>query len=253
MTQPLLPQDWTVPQVFRDRLGDEAGRQRAMQADGHLLLVLHKAPDAGQTNRSARILWRDDGGAWKCNDGTEGLAALKQHLREYDEVLVSLDAAEHDASGCRQYLQVLTRVAPVLRAARHQHSTLQTAREACKSERALVNARDHAYRLERTMDLLMSDARGSLDVAQLKQAEEQAISNASMARAAHRLNVLAALFLPLATISGIFGANVAHPGKDGGPLLPLWQPAYYPFWGMIAAGLALGIGIALAIGRGKKK
>lgn len=248
MTQPLLSADWTVPQIFRDRLGDEPGRQRTMEADGHLLMVLHKAPKVGQTMRAARILWRDPGGDWACNDGTNGLSALKQHLREYDDVLMSLDDAEHNAAGAKQYLQVLTRLAPVLRAARHQHATLQSAREAIPKERPLINARDHAYRLERTIELLMSDARGSLDVATLQQSEEQATSNAAMARASHRLNILAALFLPLATISGLLGVDFPHPGKNGN-FLPLWQPSYYPFWGMVGIGLAVGIFIAIIISR----
>ncbi|MFK7821428.1 MAG: CorA family divalent cation transporter [Planctomycetaceae bacterium] len=248
MNQPLLPAEWTVPQIFRDRLGDEPGRQRSMESDGHLLLVLHKAPKAGQNMRTARILWRDPEGTWKCNDGTDGLPALEQHLSEYDDVLMSLDDAEHNANEAKQYLQVLTRLAPVLRAARHQHATLQSAREAVPKERALINARDHAYRLERTIELLMSDARGSLDVATLQQSEEQATSNAAMAQASHRLNILAALFLPLATISGLLGVDFPHPGRDG-DFLPLWQPTYYPFWGMVGVGLGVGILIAIIISR----
>ena len=249
MTQPLLPEDWTVPQIFRDRLGDGPGRQRCMEADEHLLLVLHRAPEASETARRARILWRDPEGTWKSNDGTGGLDALKQLLEEYDEVLVSLDAEEHQAEGARQYLQVLTRLAPVLRATRHLHSTLQTARETVREERALINARDHAYRLERTIELLISDARGSLDLIRLKQSEEQAASSAAMESAAHRLNFMAALFLPLATLTGIFGVGFAHPGKEDDKSWPLWDSHYFPFWLMIAAGLVLGLLIALVMRR----
>ncbi len=252
MTQPLLPADWAVPQIFKDRLGDGPGRQRTMVADGHVLLVLHKAPDVRQNTRHARVIWRGPDGTWKCNDGTEGMVALKQHLAEYDEVLISLDAAEHDAAGQRQYIQVLTRLAPVLRAARHLHSALQEARDACKTEKAIVNARDHAYRLERTIELLMSDARGSLDLAQLEQAEKQATSNESMAKAAHRLNMLAALFLPLATLSGILGVSFDHPGKDGNTLLPLWKPEYLGFWMMVTVGLVAGLVIAGLVSQNKR-
>lgn len=34
-SQSLLPEVWSVPQEFRNRLGEEVGRQRAMLADGH--------------------------------------------------------------------------------------------------------------------------------------------------------------------------------------------------------------------------
>lgn len=253
MTEPLLPAEWTVPPVFRDRLGDGPGRQRTMIADDHMLLVLHKAPEVGQTAREPRVIWKDPGGAWRCHDGTEGLAALRKHLMEYDEILVSLDAAEHDASDHRQYLQVLMRLAPVLRAVRHLHGALQEARKACRSEKGLVNLRDDAYRLERTIELLMSDARGSLDLARLEQSEKQAATNESMASASHRLNLLAGLFLPLATLSSVFGVSFNHPGKDGEVPLPLWHNAYLPFWTMVAVGLVSGIAIAFVTERNSRK
>ena len=43
----LIPAIWTVPEVFRERLGRRIGRQRMMFADGHLLLVLHAPPVSG--------------------------------------------------------------------------------------------------------------------------------------------------------------------------------------------------------------
>jgi hypothetical protein len=42
----LLPPDWDVPAKIRARLGTTAGRQRLIQEDGHLLLVLHAPPGA---------------------------------------------------------------------------------------------------------------------------------------------------------------------------------------------------------------
>ena len=54
----ILPAVWQVPQEFRDRLGDRAGRQRAMAADGHLLLVLHRPPGPEDAERSGRFFWR---------------------------------------------------------------------------------------------------------------------------------------------------------------------------------------------------
>ena len=38
----ILPATWQVPRVFRERLGVKVGRQRAMVADGHLLLDNHR-------------------------------------------------------------------------------------------------------------------------------------------------------------------------------------------------------------------
>ncbi len=241
MSTELLPKSWTVPQIFRDRLGDNPGRQRAMVADGHLLLVLHKAPQPGDLSRDPRLLWRDPSGAWRSHLGGDGKVALKRHMEEYEEVLQALDAEEHEAIGSEQYLKVLTRLAPTLRSARHLHSTLQEAREAIPNERALINARDHAYRLERTMELLMSDAKGSLDVATLQQGEEQAATNLAMARSAHRLNRLAAFFFPLATLSGVFGVSFNHPMKA--------DASFIPFYAMLGIGLVSGILLTLVISR----
>lgn len=241
MTEELLPETWDVPQIFRNRLGDNAGRQRAMTADGHLLLVLHKAPKPGQLDRDPRLLWRDPTGKWASHTGGDGKAALRLHLEEYEQVLQSLDAEEHQAVGSQQYLKVLTSLAPVLRSARHLHSTLQEAREAVRNERELINARDDAYRLERTMELLMSDAKGSLDVAALQQAEEQAATNLAMARSAHRLNRLAAFFFPLATLSGVFGVSFNHPAKT--------DMTFVPFFAMVIGGLICGFLLTLMISR----
>jgi hypothetical protein len=55
----LLPDVWRVPARFRARLGREAGRQRAMIEDEHLLLILHEAK-----TRKPRIYWRDPEGVW---------------------------------------------------------------------------------------------------------------------------------------------------------------------------------------------
>ncbi len=49
-----LPQDWNLPASIRARLGaNTTGRERAMVAEGHLLLVLHQVPR-----------WRDPDGRW---------------------------------------------------------------------------------------------------------------------------------------------------------------------------------------------
>jgi hypothetical protein len=46
-----LPPSWDVPQEFRNRLGKQAGRQRAMLSEGHLLLILHRPPDPHRDKR----------------------------------------------------------------------------------------------------------------------------------------------------------------------------------------------------------
>ncbi len=239
MPHSLLPAEWDVPDVFRRRLGDEPGRQRAMAHEGQLLLVLHRVPQANSTVRAARLLWRDADGTWHSTDGQSGPGVLRAHLTEYDKVVSALDEAEHDAATSAEYLSLLSQVTPLVRAARNLHATLQTARELCPADRDLINSRDHAYRLERTTELLASDARASLDVATLRRAEQQAANNAAMARSAHRMNLLAAIFLPLATLCTIFGVDMSHPLRQTASLLP--------FYLIVGLGMTLGLAIAVFV------
>ena len=58
-----LPDAWNVPEIFRSRVRGKGGRQRAMSAEGHLLLVLHEPPRSGQPHRTARFFWRSPDGA----------------------------------------------------------------------------------------------------------------------------------------------------------------------------------------------
>lgn len=52
----LLPANWQLPEEIRNRIGNRAGRQRAMSYDGHLLLVLHAPPASEETERQGRFI-----------------------------------------------------------------------------------------------------------------------------------------------------------------------------------------------------
>ena len=41
---PLIPADWELPAVLRIRVGHGPGRQRILEAEDHLLLLLHDVP-----------------------------------------------------------------------------------------------------------------------------------------------------------------------------------------------------------------
>src|SRR5258705_279200 len=142
MTRLHLPPDWQLPATFVQRLGDNAGRQRAMSADGHLLLVLHEPPAAGAPERTGRAFWRDPAGE-----------------------------------------------------------------------------------VERAVELLHGDVRNGLDFTIAHQAERQAEQAHGMAVAGYRLNLLAALFVPITALGSVFGMHLAH-GLDA------WAtPAH--FWGVV--------------------
>jgi hypothetical protein len=228
----ILPAVWDIPQVFRDRLGARAGRQRAMIHDGHVLLVLHRPPKPDEDEREGRFFWRKPDGSWMSSESGGGLASLAAHLQEYADMIERYDQQEERASTAHDYFAVIQAVTPLHRAARNLHQVLQDARKAVPEDRDLIDFRDRGYDLERNAEILYSDTQNGLEYALAKRAEEQAAAAHQMAVASHRLNVLAAFFFPIATLSAIFGVNLQHGWeREPGPL---------PFLALLAAGLVCG-------------
>jgi hypothetical protein len=233
----ILPAVWNVPQVFRDRLGSNVGRQRVMMADGHLLLVLHSPPEPDEDQRAGRFFWRQPDGTWSTSEEGNGLTALGRHFSEYEERAERLDDESDGADSADAYFAVLEALAPLHRAARNLHHVLQEARTACPADRDILNFRDRAYNLERTAELSYENTKNLLDFAVVKRAEEEAQASRQMAVAAHRLNTLAALFFPIATLSALFGMNLKHGLEE--------TPGPLPFLGMVLLGLMIGIGTVM--------
>jgi hypothetical protein len=206
----LLPADWTVPAKLRARLGTTAGRQRMLDADGHIVLVMHAPPSADEVARRGRFFWRDPQGAWRAAPKGERVAKLDDHLSEYRAAIEKLEEDEDTAHGARDYFELLDRLEPLSRAIRNMHETLQKAREAQPDDRNLIVARDAAYDLNRRADILHNDCKNGLEFAIAWQAEQQAESSHQMSVAAHRLNLLVAFFFPIATMMAIFDANLKH-------------------------------------------
>ena len=205
---PLLPDPWDVPTRFHERLGSTVGRQRAMVHEGHLLLVLHSPPEPDQEDRSGRFFWRDPNGKWESDQFGSGSESVIRHLDGFHERLDRLDKQEEDADSSQDYFEVLEALAPLQRAARNLHSVLQEARDQCPDAREIIDLRDRAYRLERNADLLATGAKHGLDFRMARKSEQQSRASERMAASAHRLNLLAAFFLPLATLCGIFSMDL---------------------------------------------
>ena len=238
----LLPAAWDVPQKFRDRLGKSVGRQRMMLEGGHLLLVLHAPPERDHDKRQGRFFWRQPDGTWSSNQLGSGIGSLLKHLDEYNSFLDQLEEQEEQAVSAKDYFEINDHLAPLLRASANLHTVLHDARKQCPDFRELIDVRDRAYTIERTAELLASGCKNGLDFQMAKQAEEQAISSHRMAIASHRLNQLAAFFLPLATLSGLFGVNMETRFED--------LPGPAPFLTLTAIALLIGTVIALLLGRG---
>jgi hypothetical protein len=227
-----LPTSWNVPQLFRDRLGEQAGRQRAMLADGHLLLVLHEPPTADHAHRGARLFWRAPDGTWQSNSLGPGPRSLRRHVEEFAAAVEKLEQLEEQTFRADAYHELLPQVTPLMRAAGHLHATLQEAREQVREDRDLIVCRDQAYAVHRAAELLNSDAHNGLQCAVARHAEEQAEISNQVALAGHRLNLMAAFFLPVATIASVCGMNLTTGYEDA------HRP--WPFVVAVAVGLVSG-------------
>lgn len=237
----ILPASWECPPQFRARLGEKVGRQRAMAADGHLLLVLHAPPEPGEDDREPRLFWRDPQGQWKSNSLGSGIAALNAHLDEFADRDDKLDDQLRTADEASDYFRILQAVTPLGRTARHLLEALQQARELVPGDRDLINLRDRAGEIDRSLELLHHDAKNALDFTVARESEEQTNRTYEMMVASHRLNVLVAMFFPIATISTIFGMNL--PSGLEGVRSPL------AFWTVVGGAFLAGVLLTAAIVR----
>ncbi len=238
---PMIPADWDLPAVLRIRLGYGPGRQRVLENEGHLLIVLHEIPQHHQYERVGRLFWRLPDGTWRSSLPGAGAKGLEQHLQEYAKAFDRLHEAVDDARNSETCFRVLGQLSPIVRTTRNMYSTLQEARKLRTDDEDLINWRDMAYELSRRAELLKGDAETTLNFEVAHQAELQAESSHQMAASAHRLNVLAAFFFPLATLSSVLGANLLHvfPTMSGKSALAM----------MLVVGLVLGSALTYLVTR----
>jgi Mg2+ and Co2+ transporter CorA len=206
--QTLLPTDWDVPVSFRERLGTGIGRQRLMAADQQLLLVLHAPPEPNDKTRKGRLFWRDVLGEWSSSEPSEGIQTIQSHLDNYEAIIDELDRLEDAATTADRYFQILERLMPLERSSIHLYEVLQEARKECSECREIIDFRDRAYVIKRTAELLLAATRNSMKLIVVKRSEEHAEASYKMTVAAHRLNILAAFFFPIITVTAILGLDM---------------------------------------------
>jgi hypothetical protein len=130
-----------------------------------------------------------------------------------------VEAQVDHGAGAEDYFRALQTINPLHRAVVNMRHTLQQAREMVPDDRDLIVFRDRADELALSTELLHADATHGLQYAMAREAEEQSRTSMRMARSAHRLNLLVALFLPLATVSAVLGMNLRSGMEDASPLL----------------------------------
>jgi Mg2+ and Co2+ transporter CorA len=240
----MLPPSWNIPETIKKRLGQKSsGKQRAMEADGHLLLIIHKIPHKNQKTRQGVFYWRKPTGEWLCSEQkntllnqqkTGGLKQLINQLMEYSEIEKEFTQQYQNAQDAEDYLKILQNITPIHRILKNLHNTLQSARELIPQDPDLIDLRDSAYELERNLELLYTDTKNSLDFYLAQQAQQQTFLSLQSLKSSDRLNILMAIFLPLTAITSVFGMNLPS-GLENSPILL--------FWLIFLGGIFLGFGI----------
>jgi len=230
----IVPDYWRLPDSLRFKLGERAGRQRALFEQGHSILVLHKVPRDHERGRHAAVFWRNPEGEWRCDPGTDSIQSLAAHVEAYAEALEELDDRVEEARRATEYFEILNRARPLLRATRNMNAAIGQLREQCgaTAEPELLAVRDRAYEVERLADGVAAAAENGMDFMVAQHAEETADISVRIASQSHRLNLLAAVCLPVTALGAILGMNLT----SGLEQLP--QPT--AFWAIVLAAFALG-------------
>ena len=244
---PLIPVDWDMPQVVRFRLGDRPGQQRAMLHDGHLLLVLHDVPQRHDRDRTGQLFWRNPEGQWRSTLSVAGEQAVEAQIGAYAAAIDRITEAFNTTKQSVGYFDILGALGPIRRSIRNLLAALKDARELQPDERLIILWRDQAYDLVRRTELLYDDAHSALEFETARQSEAQTQASQQRAVAAHRLNMLAAFFFPLATLSAILSMKLHHGLED-------WEASYAPwvFAGVLAVGVFIGVVLTYIITRPAK-
>ncbi|HEX9996832.1 MAG TPA: CorA family divalent cation transporter [Abditibacterium sp.] len=167
----------------------------------------------------------------RASTGTVGLTALRGHVETYGRAIAEWETRASNAASARDYFEVLEAIAPLSRATSNLSATLQVARENFPDVHELITLRDEAADLERSAELLQIDAKNALEFHIARQNEAQARFALDAARAGHRLNIIAAITLPLTAVTGVFGMTLPSGLENASPAL---------FWGIFAGGAIFG-------------
>jgi Mg2+ and Co2+ transporter CorA len=237
-----IPADWQLPPQLSQRLGDRPGRQRHMFHDGHLLLIIHKVPLGRTPERSAVYFYKNPEGNWQSTSRGSGIAAMNQLQEAYEKAIDNLEAKMENADDATAYFSILQDVQPIHRASSNMLAALQCARDEAGPDKSLIIMRDRAAEIDRAAALLHEEARNAMDFYLAMQAEIQAKNTQKLNVAAHRLNVMAALFLPLMALASLFGMNLPSGIEHAHPII---------FWGILFASLFIGLIVTFAATRQK--
>ena len=206
-----------------------------MAADGHILIVLHDLPNADDPDTvNARVDWRKPDGTWKSQgSGATNIGALRAHVETFVAAIDALEARAAKATGAKDWFEIMHHAAPLHRMVRNQSAALAEARELVKGDKDLIAVRDTAQENERSIELINHHARAGLDYTIAANAEANVKSTEHVIESQHRLNMIAATFLPITAISALLSMNLQHGFEN--------YNAPYAFWIVAAGAFLLGL------------
>jgi Mg2+ and Co2+ transporter CorA len=217
-----------------------------MAADGHILIVLHELPNVLDPDTlDAKVYWRKPDGIWKSQgSGATTIAALRAHVETFVAAIDELEAKAAKAAHAKDWFDIMHRAAPLHRMARNQAATLAEARDLAKGDKDLIGVRDTAQENERSIELINHHARAGLDYTIASNAEANVKSTEHVVESQHRLNLIAATFLPITAISALLSMNLKHGFEK------YREP--YAFWAVVAAAFLLGLIVRWSLPAKKK-
>ncbi|MBK1881430.1 hypothetical protein JIN85_03320 [Luteolibacter pohnpeiensis] len=190
-----IPKTWNLPDAIRIRLGESIGKQRLMNEQGHLLLLLHQVPQVEEDEiRQPMVIWRNPEGEWKSAPLGGGLTGLEAHIASYRTAIHLLDEKVEAAKTAREYFDVMRVVHPLQRATRNMANAIQATRQALPDHTRVITLRDQAADLDRAIELVAADAKAGMDFTMAESANQQAHAAHVANEEARRLNKLAAFF-----------------------------------------------------------
>ena len=87
------PKIWDLPFDIRRQLSGRGGRQRAIAADNHLMLVLNRVPQPNSDQADTVYFWRNRDQKWHFSDRGGGFGALETVVQQYEDRIVELEEA----------------------------------------------------------------------------------------------------------------------------------------------------------------
>ena len=235
-----MEQETTInlPERWRHRVGETVGRQRMLEEEGQLLLILHEVPGDAEKDW---FFWIDETKQWFSAPEEGGLTHLKQLLNRYEEVVDSLEARVKTADSVEDFYSILREEAPIGRSLKQVRLIAARTRKICKKHRPLLEIRSIAEELDHDLTLVQDEARLGMEAVAAESAENQRIMSEKQARHGLRLNLLAAFYLPLMVLASLMGMNL----RNG------FEESRWMFWLIFAIGLGAGGVLVKVVGRDK--